>query len=60
MNCIPPPPSTDTSPIGLEALEQSFCFQRVEPEGVERILRSLKVNKATGPDGLSNRLLKLE
>ena len=31
----------------------------MEPEEVERILRGLKVNKATGPDGLSSRLLKL-
>ena len=40
-------------------MEQSFSFHRVEPEEVQRILRGLKVNKATGPDGLSNRLLKL-
>ena len=58
-NCIPPPPSISSSPVGLEALEQSFSFHRVEPEEVQRILRGLKVNKATGPDGLSNRLLKL-
>ena len=31
----------------------------MEPEQVQRILRGLKVNKATGPGGLSNRLLKL-
>ena len=57
-NCIPSPLSISSSPVSLEALERSFSFHRVEPE-VERILRGLKVNKATGPDGLSNRLLKL-
>ena len=31
----------------------------MEPEEVQRILRGLKVNKSKGPDGLSNRLLKL-
>lgn len=61
VNCIPSSPSISSSPVSLEALEQSFSFQRVEPEEVERILRGLKVNKATGPDGLiiSSRLLKL-
>ena len=38
LNYIPPPPSTDTCQVGLEVLEQS-SFQRVEPEGIERILK---------------------
>ena len=36
VNCIPLPPSISSSPVGLEALEQSFSFQRVEPEEVAR------------------------
>ena len=59
VSCIPSPPSIDPGSIGFQALEDSFSFQRVDAEDVEKILRCIKVNKATGPDGLSPRLLRL-
>jgi hypothetical protein len=42
------------NPLTLSTLSQI----RTHPEEVETIIAKLKINKANGPDGISNRLLK--
>ena len=46
-------------PATFEPAHTTFKFSTIEEEDVTDILRSLKVNKATGADGISARLLKL-
>ena len=39
-------------------LDDVFCFDNIEPDCIEQALNKLGVNKATGIDGLSTKLLK--
>ena len=54
------PPGSDTDPLpDFEPVsDSSLADISTTPTEVHKILKSLNVSKAAGPDGISNRILK--
>ena len=50
--------TSDTTSINPPVNNSEFGFAPISPTNVEKLVMELKNNKATGPDGVSSRLLK--